>query len=93
MGGLFYFISSNKLFHLIDISHRLGRNAETCRIKDYKTKWCVLPVFDPNISLESGIPPLTRKIMNHADLLLSFQILLVYKFIWIFYSILYDSYL
>ena len=75
MGGLFYFISSNKLFHLIDISHRLGRNAETCRIKDYKTKWCVLPVFDPNISLESGIPPRTRKIMNHADLLLSFQIL------------------
>ena len=73
MGGLFYFISSNKLFHLIDISHRLGRNAETCRIKDYKIKWCVLPVFDPNISLESGIPPRTRKIMNHADLLLSFQ--------------------
>ena len=54
VGGLFYFISSNKLFHLIDISHRLGRNAETCRIKDYKIKWCVLPVFDPNISLESG---------------------------------------
>lgn len=74
MGGLFYFISSNKLFHLIDISHRLGRNAETCRIKDYKIKWCVLPVFDPNISLESGIPPRTI-IMNHADLLLSFQIL------------------
>ena len=84
MGGLFYFISSNKLFHLIDISHRLGRNAETCRIKDYKTKWCVLPVFDPNISLESGIPPRTRKIMNHADLLLSFQILqqfLIFLFI------------
>ena len=64
MGGLFYFISSNKLFHLIDISHRLGRNAETCRIKDYKTKWCVLPVFDPNISLESGIPPQTIIMQN-----------------------------
>ena len=75
MGGLFYFISSNKLFHLIDISHRLGRNAETCRIKDYKTKWCVLPVFDPNISLESGIPPRTIiiQIYSYEIVLISCQ--------------------